>query len=309
MRHGRGVRWVDRRRQGLRPRPVVRRARLGGAANSHHGHPVSRSNLRVLRLHNGLYLRSRQFPPTGGGWTSRSTMGAGLRWSAPPGETGSSRDHLGRLFSVGSEILSATFRGVAPFLGSSSNSVPVTVTKRSSGVSLIAYPNPVPANMQEAMSIHAEPGTGIAVSPDFEVTGGAHNLVATQTAGSTYAVLDGLAIGTHDFRAEYAGDAQTQPSTSDVLPIEVVPPVSPTVSLTPLLAVTTNGSIALAWSGTPVWSPIASYDVRSRRAPLERAVRECRGAPRGHDPSIGRNDRRLWVDVLRQRPRARHARP
>ena len=215
-------------------------------------------------IHNGLYI-SISPAPANGGWVDISMDdGSGPVVVSSGWWTGSSGTIWDGCFPVGSETLAATFRGVPPFLGSASNGVPVTVTKRSSRVSLLVYPNPVPSDMQAAISIDAEPGTGTVSL--YEVTGGGHRLVATQLPGSTWAYVGGLALGMHEFRAEYAGDAQTQPSTSDLLPIEVVSP-APTVSLTPLQPVTTNGSIALAWSATSGWSPVASYDVQYRRAP------------------------------------------
>jgi len=167
-------------------------------------------------------------------------------------------------FPVGNDTLSATFRGVAPFLGSSSDPVPITVTKRHSKVVLQTWLNPVPSDMKAILSIDAEPGSG-AVSV-YEVTGGGHELVATAPPGSSYAYVGGLSVGTHDFQAEYAGDAQTLPSVSAVLPVQVVEPAFPTASISRLPATTLARSIAISWSGSPGWSPVASYDLRYRRA-------------------------------------------
>ncbi|MFN8628744.1 MAG: LamG-like jellyroll fold domain-containing protein, partial [Chloroflexota bacterium] len=168
-------------------------------------------------------------------------------------------------FPLGDDTLTAKFRGVAPFGNSESEPVDVTVTKRASSTQLLVSPNPVPSDYPAVFTLDTWPGAGTTAL--YEVTGGSHTLVATEPAGTTHVYLGGFSLGMHEFQAEYSGDAQTEPSTSSVVQLEVVPPEAPSAAITALPWVTTTGAIALSWSGTAGWAPVQTFDVQLRRAP------------------------------------------
>ena len=165
---------------------------------------------------------------------------------------------------VGDDILTAVYRGAPPYLGSSSAAFPITVSKRSSTVWLQGQ-GPTPFGTSLALSIYAWPGEGTVSL--YETTDGGRRLAGSMGPGQTYVNLGGLALGEHDFVAEYTGDEFTLPSTSAVLVAEIVPNTLPTAHVTVLPTATSAASFVVSWGGLAGTASIVSYDVRYRRAP------------------------------------------
>ena len=167
-------------------------------------------------------------------------------------------------FPVGNDVLTATFRAVPPFETSSSAPLPITVTMRDSRVIIRGDNYPTPLGASATIWIDAQPGGGS--TSVYETTGGEHRLVGVSPPDVEPLHVAGLGLGTHTFIGEYSGDAQTLPSVSLELPIEVVPAVAPTASMTAVPTVTMGTAAGLAWSASQGSALITSYDVRFRRA-------------------------------------------
>jgi len=126
------------------------------------------------------------------------------------------------LLSVGIHSISAVYSGNSDFYASTSNTVPVTISKANSATA-IAGPN-INFGQNEPVSIAVTPSGNANGTPTGTVAcyeGSTNDGTATLSSGNGLVNISGLTVGSHSFYATYSGDSIFNGSTSSTITITV----------------------------------------------------------------------------------------
>jgi hypothetical protein len=126
------------------------------------------------------------------------------------------------LLSVGIHSISAVYSGNSDFYASTSNTVPVTISKANSATA-IAGPN-INFGQNEPVSVAVTPSGNANGTPTGTVAcyeGSTNDGTATLSSGNGLVNISGLTVGSHSFYATYSGDSIFNGSTSSTITITV----------------------------------------------------------------------------------------
>ncbi|HEV2710124.1 MAG TPA: Ig-like domain-containing protein [Edaphobacter sp.] len=144
--------------------------------------------------------------------------GAANICTIPVTQTTSCPPSAGAGFAAGSHLLMAVYSGDATHLGSTSNSVPVTVVPDVTTVSLTSSANPAGLGQSVTFTATAR-GDHAVPSGQIELFDGTSQIaVATLSqSGAATAAVSALALGTHSIAARYAATRNFNAAASAVL--------------------------------------------------------------------------------------------